>query len=157
MMTKHYLLAIMLIMTAWFLPTVAMANDGFYVGLNTGQSYFKDALGQMNGHAEILTINCSACTYRLSISNREFGYQGFVGYRFNDYFALEGGYADFGKATGTAVGPYVSGFPFNPSNSGTVHSEMEAHGTTLDAMISYPLTHRFLIFGKIGIIAAHGA
>lgn len=155
-MAKKYFLTVAFVMLISALPIAAVANDGLYFGFNTGQSYFKDASGGMNSSARILTANCGTCSYHLDMSNREFGYQGFVGYRFNEYFALEGGYADFGKAVGTATGPYVPGFPFTPSNSGTVHSEIKAYGVTFDAMLSYPLTEQFLVFGKLGVIAAHG-
>ena len=154
-MTKNFLMA-MFVGLALALPTAGMANNGFYIGFDAGQAYFKDASGGMNSLAQILTANCGTCSYHLDMSNRALGYQGFVGYRFNEYFALEGGYADFGKAAGTATGPYVPGFPFTPSNSGTVHSEMKANGITFDAILGFPLTERFLVFGKIGAIAAHG-
>lgn len=144
-----------LLLLALALPTAGMANNGFYIGFNAGQAYFKDASEGMNSLAEILTANCGTCSYHLDMSNRALGYQGFAGYSFNKYFAFEGGYADFGKATGMATGPYIPGFPFTPSNSGTVHSEMKANGVTFDAILGYPLTERFLIFGKIGVIAAH--
>ncbi len=155
-MKKYFLTTAFVILTS-ALSAAAVADDSLYIGLNAGQSYFKDASGGMNSSAGILTANCGTCSYHLDMSNRELGYQGFVGYRFNEYFALEGGYANFGKAVGTATGPYVPGFPFTPSNSGTVHSEMKAYGVTFDAMLSYPLTQKFLVFGKLGIIAARGA
>lgn len=66
-----------------------------------------------------------------------------AGYRFNDYFALEAGYIDFGKAKYHAT--YAGG---------TADGDLKAGGVDLVALISAPIDDRFSVFGKVGVVDA---
>ena len=68
-----------------------------------------------------------------------------VGYKFNPYFALEGGYIDFGKTEFTSTGGTLTG----PA-SGTV----KAGGIDIAALGILPVTENFSVFGKAGLVAA---
>ncbi|MCW8107452.1 porin family protein [Alteromonas ponticola] len=58
-------------------------------------------------------------------------WQGVVGYRFNQYFALEGGYINFG-------------------DYGNDITEASTDGFTTALKGSYPITEKFSIYGKLG-------
>ncbi|GGW86583.1 porin family protein [Alteromonas halophila] len=58
-------------------------------------------------------------------------WQGVAGYRFNEYFALEGSYIDFG-------------------DYGNDLANAETDGFTAGLKGTYPITERFSIFGKLG-------
>ena len=58
-------------------------------------------------------------------------WQGVAGYRFNEYFALEGSYIDFG-------------------DYGNDIANADTDGYTAAVKGSYPITERFSVFGKLG-------
>lgn len=66
-----------------------------------------------------------------------------AGYRFNDYFALEAGYIDFGKAKYHAT--YAGG---------TANGDLEAGGVDVVALVSAPIDDSFSVFGKVGVVDA---
>lgn len=69
------------------------------------------------------------------------GHKFFVGYQFNDYFALEAGYADLGD-----FGVDVTRAP----GAGTLSGEAYYKGYNLDAVGTWPLTQRLSAFGRVG-------
>jgi hypothetical protein len=67
-----------------------------------------------------------------------------VGYQFLRYFAVEGGYMDFGSATGD----------INITNPlGNAHIDTHAKGETFFAVGILPLTDRFALFSKLGALS----
>ncbi len=78
----------------------------------------------------------------------DFSFKLGMGYRFNDYFAVEGAYYYLGnhktKVSGTVSGNGVTG---------NVHARYEAKGhmLALDAVGIIPLNDRFELFGKAGV------
>lgn len=73
------------------------------------------------------------------------GFKLYAGYRFNRYFAVEGGWTDLGsfKATRNVTAPAV----------GSLTAEIEASGFHLDALGIIPL-QQFSLFGKLGVMYA---
>lgn len=65
-----------------------------------------------------------------------------LGYKFNPYFALEGGYIDFGKTEFTSTG------------GSTAHGTVKAGGIDVAALGILPITENFSVFGKAGLVAA---
>lgn len=66
-----------------------------------------------------------------------------LGYKFNDTFALEGGYIDFGKAR------YQANY-----GSGNAAGTLTAGGVDVAGLVSLPVNDQFSVFGKLGGAAA---
>jgi OOP family OmpA-OmpF porin len=71
-----------------------------------------------------------------------------LGYRFNPYLAVEGGYMDLGRFTYSAR----SSAPLVATRDGS----LKMNAWNLDVVGSYPLGSQFSVFGKLGV-AAHRA
>ncbi len=67
------------------------------------------------------------------------------GYRFNDYFALEGGYYYLGRNKGEAKAVRVDG-----SDEDRSDAKVTGHMLAIDAVGILPVTDRFELFGKAG-------
>jgi OOP family OmpA-OmpF porin len=72
------------------------------------------------------------------------GFKVFGGYEFNKWFSLEGGYFDLGKV----------GYSARTYQPGTLEGQLKANGINLDAVLNVPLTKRFSVFGRAGVIYA---
>jgi OOP family OmpA-OmpF porin len=76
------------------------------------------------------------------------GYKAQLGYQFNKYFALEGGYVNLGKFYTTTNGT----FPGPATGSGS--SEINTDGWNLLAVGLLPVSKDFTLLGKIGVYAS---
>lgn len=106
---------------------LAKEEPHFFVGLGLGQS-------KLDG----------ACDGVPNCDNKDIAWKVFGGYQFTNYFSLEGGYIDLGKAK-------VSGSGTNAilgTYSGTV--SVDAWGTFLNAVFTLPIHENFGVFGKVG-------
>lgn len=70
-----------------------------------------------------------------SANTRTEGWKAILGYAFNDYFALEGAYVNLNDMTAT---------------SGTARTNIATDAWALGAVVSYPVTSRFSVMGKLG-------
>ena len=70
-----------------------------------------------------------------SANTRAEGWRVYGGYQLNKYFGLEGAYANLNDMTG---------------NAGAIRTEIDADAWTLDAVLSYPLTAKLAVAGKVG-------
>jgi opacity protein-like surface antigen len=70
-----------------------------------------------------------------SANTRTEGWKTYAGYQFNKYLGVEGGYANLNDMTAT---------------SGAVRTNMDTDAWTLAAVVSYPLTDKLSIMGKLG-------
>ncbi|MBW8370372.1 MAG: outer membrane protein transport protein [Thiobacillus sp.] len=70
-----------------------------------------------------------------SANTRTEGWKVYAGYQFNKYLGVEGGYANLNDMTAT---------------TGTVTTNLDTDAWALAAVLSYPLTERFSIMGKLG-------
>lgn len=127
-MKKAFFLAVSLA-AMLALPTFAFGQlkpfpSGLYVGGAVGQSKARDA-------CDGVPISCD---------DSDTGWKIFIGYQFNDYFAVEGGYVDFGKAkaNGTITGV-------------TVSASAEANSWELVGVAGWPFTPQFSVYGKAGL------
>ena len=109
----------------------------WYGGLSAGQSMikFSDDFLQVEG-ATASTLNDKKET--------DIGYKIYAGYRFHRYFAVEGGYTDFGKF-------HVERDVVFPA-FGILREELKISGWHLDALGVLPLGTSFSLFGKVGAI-----
>ncbi len=101
-------------------------------------------------HAEI-----SSAFARTSVKSdkTDFAFKLGLGYRFNDYFALEGAYYYLGKTKSTlnAGGALTTTDSNSASASARVHAEVKGHMLALDAVGILPISDRFELFGKVGV------
>ena len=99
--------------TLAFATLSANAQDkGFYAGAGVGQSFVDE--GRYDDH--------------------DTAFSAFGGYQFNKYFALEGGYVDFGEIEADVAGP-----------------SFEGDSTYISAVGTLPLNDRFALYAKAGI------
>ena len=70
-----------------------------------------------------------------SANTRTEGWKVYSGYQFNKYLGVEGGYVNLNDMT---------------SRTGTVTTNVDTDAWTLGAVLSYPLTEKFSVMGKLG-------
>jgi OOP family OmpA-OmpF porin len=116
----------------------ALADDtGWYIGGNIGQSKAKIDDARITSGL----LGGGFATSSISDSNSDTGYKIFGGYKFNQNFALEGGYFNLGKF----------GFVANTLPAGTLNGNIKLDGWNLDAVGILPISERFSAFGRVGI------
>jgi OOP family OmpA-OmpF porin len=108
-------------------PGAVAQGAGFYLGGSLGQATF--------------TEWCDASA--LTCDDKDSAWKLLGGYRFNQYFAIEATYIDWGKATGSA---------FSPSLGQNVAISAEQTSMGAAAVGSFPLTPQFSLFGKAGFL-----
>ncbi len=104
------------------LPLGAYAENGFFLGGSIGSAELSEDFDGLN-------IDTDATSFRIV-----------GGWRFNDYFAIEGGYHDFGDFEQTID---VGGTPATAS--------LSADGFTLGVGGYLPLGERFSLLGRFGM------
>jgi OmpA-OmpF porin, OOP family len=97
-------------------------DSGFYVGGALGQATY--------------TEFCDASA--LSCDDEDTAWKFFGGYRFNQFFALEATYIDWGQAIGTIAGP--RDIPLSQTSMGAA------------AVVGFRFTPQFSAFGKLGLL-----
>jgi OOP family OmpA-OmpF porin len=113
----------------------AWPSRGAYAGASIGKSKFhiEESAARING----------ATSTRLSKDESDTAYKVYGGYRFNEYFAVEGGFTEFGtfSATRTMTAPGTGTFTIK-SRIGGLHGEAVG-------MVPFG---RFAVFGKLGLV-----
>lgn len=104
-----------------FTSNATLADSGFYLGASVGSAELDDSFGG-------LEIDDTNTAYRLV-----------GGWRFNNYFAVEAGWQDFGDFEQTLT---LDGQQLDIS--------LGADGYTLGVTGSYPLGSRFELYGRAG-------
>jgi OOP family OmpA-OmpF porin len=115
-------LGVAVIGASLLLPFMAHAEGG-YVGVNAGRAEQK-----LNAYEDG------------SLKDNAVGYKLYGGYHLNQYFGIQGGYVDMGKAKAS--------YNFSGVN-GEVSSKVSS--LYIAAVASAPLNDQFSIFGKLGI------
>lgn len=116
---------------------MAMADQSpWYVGASVGSS---------NATIDDARINSSLLRGGFSSStivddDRSTGFKMLGGYRFNENFALEGGYFDLGKF----------GYTATTQPAGSLVGSIKLRGVNLDLVGTLPITDRFSVFGRVG-------
>ncbi len=118
--------------------TPVLAGDVYVVG-SVGQSSADINKGRLDG----LLTNAGATGLSSSVDKNDIAYKAQVGYQFNPYFAVEGGYIDLGKAKYSAS-----------ATGGTYKQEGNASGFNIAAVGILPINESFSLFGKLGVIDA---
>ncbi|MBA2548242.1 MAG: outer membrane beta-barrel protein, partial [Burkholderiaceae bacterium] len=115
----------------------AADDGGWYGGFNLGQS--RAEIDDARITSSLLAAGLS--TTSISDDDRDFGYKVFGGYKFNRFFAVEGGYFDLGKFSFTA----------NTVPLGTLSGNIKVRGVNLDLVGILPITERFSAFARAGV------
>ena len=102
-------------------PSVASADKGLFVSASVGGAELSESFDGFD-------VDADSTAYRFS-----------VGWRFNDYLAIDGGYQNFGRFDQT----------FDDMGTPTDLS-LKADGFTLGAIGSLPLSDRFSLFARAG-------
>ncbi|TXF13029.1 outer membrane beta-barrel protein [Pelomicrobium methylotrophicum] len=127
MMLKSSVLALAAVGLVSAVPPAIAADQpagGGYIGASLGQSKINDVCDGIVGTCD----------------DKDTGWKIFGGYQFNRYFAVEGGYVDFGKATATDVslGTPISG-------------DAEGWGLFATGLAALPINEQFGVFAKAGL------
>ncbi len=113
--------AVVAVITIALSPLTAIADSGFFLGGAVGSA-------SLNEDFDGLNVDSSTTSIRLV-----------AGWRFNDYFAFEGGYHSFGDFEDTVD---IGGTPTDVS--------VKADGWTLGGVGSLPVGEKFSLFGRVG-------
>src|SRR5258706_1273880 len=112
--------------------------QGWYAGVDVGQSHYGQKGDGLDGAFANRGFSSSS-----SIDTNDTGWGLDVGYQFNKWFAVEGGYIDLGKFD------FASNLP--SSAPGAFSGRVKSEGVRLTAVGIIPLDHGFSLYGKAGI------
>lgn len=137
---KHIALAASTALIASFAHAAQDTNltseNGFYALGSLGKARF-----DLSNDGFDSAIKSMGGAVRRSSSSAGTVYKVNVGYNFNKFFAVEGGYVKLGKA------------PYNTSvKGGQVSSSVKASGIHVAALGILPVNEQFSVFGKLGLI-----
>ena len=127
-------LAVIAAITSQF---AAAEDAGWYAGANVGQTRAK--IDDPRIAAQLL--GAGLATTSIVDNNRDTGYKLFGGYRFNENFAVEGGYFNLGQF----------GFVATTLPLGTLSGNIKLQGMNLDGVGTLPITEQFSVFGRLGL------
>lgn len=132
---KRKLLVCALVGAATATPALAAGN--WYVMAAGGVTHADSNKGEIDSEitAAGLTLNSS------SLDSDDAGYKLQLGYQFNPYFAIEGGYVNLGKYNYTAN---VTG--------GTVAGDAKVDGWNLGLVGTWPVSNNWGLFARLGMI-----
>lgn len=123
----------------------AVHADGFYALGAVGQSHFEGsrsaAEDALASDGALIGADTTATPTRFD--NNDTGYKLQLGYKFNQNFAVEGGYVDLGQQH------YHADF-----NGGVASAKVDARGWNIDALGMLPVAGQFSAFGKVGVVDA---
>lgn len=123
----------------------AHAAEGFYILASGGVTQFDDDTSKSEKDAVVNDLIGGHASS--SQDERDSGYKLQVGYQFNDNFAVEGGYIDFGeqlyKARTNVFGDDI-----------VTKLKTTAKGWNVDAVLILPVNAGFSLFAKLGVIDA---
>ena len=118
---------------------------GLFIPSNTAAKNFYGGISLGQGNNDFPGSNQDGSVTGVSEDKRDTIYSFFGGYQVNDYFAVEGGYTDFGESTFTGTS---SGGP--SWEAGPVSALHESDGWQLGVLGRWPITNRWYALGYIG-------
>lgn len=129
-------IAIIALLSAF--ASTAFAGD-FYVVGSIGQSDANISKSQLDNDL----VNAGATNLSSNLDNKGTAYKLLAGYQYNQYFGIEGGYIDLGKAKYSAT-----------ATEGTARADVKATGWAISAVGTLPINDSFSVFAKLGTIRA---
>jgi len=127
----------LLVLAAIASPVAVAGDTGWYGGVNIGQS--KAKIDNARITSNLLGGGLAASS--ITNDDSDTGFKLYGGYKFNKYFALEGGYFDLGKF----------GFTATTTPAGTLDGSIKLRGVNLDAVGILPINEKFSALGRIGL------
>jgi len=121
-------------------PAMAKDDSGWYIGGNLGLSKAEIDDGRIRDALEA----AGASSVSIDDEDDDIGFKLFGGYQFNKHWALEGGYFNLGEF----------GFKATTVPAGTLTGETEMSGLSIDPVFIWPLTKKFSLLGRVGLIYA---
>ncbi len=137
-----------LVLTVALIAGTAIMGPAALAAEPAGTWYLGAGAGQSRGKIEDSSINAvlvgtGATATATAKSEHSLEYKAFLGYQFNRYFAVEGGYFNLGK------------FSFNSTTTpaGSLHGDVKNnHGWNLDLLGMIPVVaDRFSLLGRVGV------
>ena len=118
-------------------PLAVAADSGWMGGLSIGQAKAKIDNDRITN--QLLGAGFTSAT--ITDDSDDTAYKIFGGYKFNKYFALEGGYFNLGQFGYTAA----------TVPAGTLSGTIKLQGVNLDAVGMLPITEKISAFGRVGL------
>lgn len=118
-------------------PMLRAQDPGWYLGGTAGKTESKLDDGQLI--KGLLAPNATPGAN--TTEDRNTGWKAFVGYRFNRFFSLEGGYFELGKFDFASIATLPAG---------SLGGNVEIKGLNFDAVFTLPLTEKFSLFARAG-------
>jgi OOP family OmpA-OmpF porin len=140
------LLGLTTVLVALVSAPLFAADSGPYIGGAGGQARLEADVSAID--AAFLQDDGFVAT-GTTFDNHDTAWKAFLGYRFNSFFALEGGYVDLGQATFdttivSAPAPYDALTPF------PIHAVADAKGYNLVAIVGVPILPAVSVYAKGG-------
>lgn len=127
----------------------AQAAAGWYAGVGAGSSSLDDFDSASGAGLVVEEDGLTVAVDGISTDDSDTGWRLFGGFRFNDYFALEGFWTDLGSFDASFSGTVDDGGEGGPVGfSGS--ASLEAQGWGIFAVGSYPVGAGFSLVGKAG-------
>ncbi len=135
---------------------LAQADPGIYAGFFFGASDSKSSAGDFADQAQLVYGSFGIATAPSAISpldTEDSGYGFQVGYRFNSWLAIEGGYLDLGDTTyrETALGVFVDD-PDQQVDTFSQKITSKVSGLTVSVLGIIPLSYRWELYGRAGLL-----
>lgn len=140
-MNKLYSMSLLLGLAA-VASSASAADTGWYAGVDLGQSKYDVMSTTVTEISQGLAEEGLPNTSTESDTATAYGVD--VGYQFFKYFAVEGGYVDFGSSTGD--------INITLTPPGNAHVSLHAKGETLYGVGILPVSDQFSLFGKLGVL-----
>jgi OOP family OmpA-OmpF porin len=106
------------------------------------------AIGQAKTSSDLVSNRedtiYNATDLRTSFDDTDTAFRAFGGYRFNEHFALEANYTDFGKQRTDTT------FKVGTNGIGSLSVDRQVQGFGLDLIGALPLADRFSVFARLG-------
>lgn len=125
-------------------------KSAWYVGLGVGRTSASIPSDTINGITSSLggPTGYNADFAVINKSKTSTGIKGFLGYSFNQFFALEGGYAYLGK-TKADFDFRINGTP--TTSAGTFNVAYKMRSFFVDGVGTLPLGEKWNLFGRLGL------
>lgn len=128
------------VLTALAAPAVRAQASGWYAGGSVGRAGATIDDDRIRGGL----AGQGLVTNGIDDREHDTGFKAFGGYQFNRHFAMEAGYFDLGSF----------GYTAHTTPAGSLAGDMRVRGLNLDLVGTLPLTERFSLLGRIGVISA---
>jgi OOP family OmpA-OmpF porin len=145
-MSTSRFFSLMCLLVAGTLLPLKVSAQSWYVGGNAGQSKITASSSDVESG---FLLDDGFTASGTALDKKDTAWKLYAGYRFNRFFAAEGGYVDLGKASfsTTIVGAPPGTTPTPPF---PIHATATARGVFLSALAHWPVTQDFSLFVKAG-------